>query len=44
LQFHNLGQVLRAGQALRKIEAGNCAEQPSPPREFDSLLSWESIS
>jgi hypothetical protein len=45
LQFHNLGWVHRDGQAHRKIEAElgvvlSCLS----PREFDSLLSWESIS
>ena len=45
MQFHNLGWVHRDGQARRKIEAeiGVVLSRLSP-REFDSLLSWESIS
>jgi len=45
LKFSNLGWILRAGQARRKIEAeiGVVLSRLSP-REFDSLLSWESNS
>jgi hypothetical protein len=45
LKFYNLGWILRAGQARRKIEAEIGVVLSSlSAEEFDSLLSWESIS